>query len=472
MGPVTWDQAKASVARSFRVNQGGWALQTALGELGLSAPIAPRLPAVGLHPPTERAALANVEATLTWAEAWRRRAEPCLIWEDRSWASLGRQSLPIRLQPETPAHAARIAGQASDFARLTARMKALLEDSEPAWRHSGNEPVVAGEASVRLAGGEEPRAAFAGEDGAGPGDVAVQTAGGEAAGDEAAAEAGLGAVEVAVQATGGEAAAASEGGAFLGALRRGASALAELSETEFGQLRGMVAWLEAHPGSGLYPRQLPVRGVDSKWLDRHRVLVAGLVGALTGLPDLGLAKPPPLVRGRLLDGALAKGAPLDFSAPPVEWDRLGLEPRAVLIVENLQSLLALPGDEGSGLAAFHGGGYAVDLLGGIGWLKEAPVLYWGDLDVDGLAILNRLRHHLPHVASVMMDLATLEEFADLSVGQPPRPAASLDRLTPAEQAAYRELQASGRRLEQERIPWGTACARLLQARPRHRSGGE
>jgi hypothetical protein len=446
VGPLVWDQAKASVARSFRMNQGRWALQTALGELGLSAPITPRLPAVGLHPPTERAALANVEAALTWAEAWRRRAEPCLIWEDRSWASLGHQSLPVRLQPETPADAARIAGRARDFARLTARMRMLLGDSDPAWRHPGNEPGVAG---------EEPGAAFAAEDGAGPGGVAVQAAGGEVVRDEAPVEAGLGA----------RAAAARDGGAVWGALRRGASALAALSETEFVQLRGMGAWLEARPESGLSPRQLPVRGVDSKWLDRPRGLVAGLVGALTGLPDLGLAKPPPLVRGRLLDDTLAKGAPLDFSAPPVEWDRLGLEPRAVVIVENLQSLLALPADEGCGLAAFHGGGYAVDLLGGIGWLKETPVLYWGDLDADGFAILNRLRHHLPHAASVMMDLATLEEFTDLAVGPPLRPAASLDRLTPAEQAAYQELHTSGRRLEQERIPWETACARLLQARP-------
>src|SRR6266403_3144057 len=32
----------------------------------------------------------------------------------------------------------------------------------------------------------------------------------------------------------------------------------------------MLVWLEAHPRSGLYPRQLPVPGLHTKWLARNR----------------------------------------------------------------------------------------------------------------------------------------------------------------------------------------------------------
>lgn len=51
---------------------------------------------------------------------------------------------------------------------------------------------------------------------------------------------------------------------------------------------------------------------------------------------------------------------------------------------------------------------------------QAPVVYWGDLDSDGFAILHRLPTHLPEVASVLMDVETLIDHRDLWVPDPHR----------------------------------------------------
>ncbi|MDR1392886.1 MAG: DUF2220 family protein [Bifidobacteriaceae bacterium] len=240
--------------------------------------------------------------------------------------------------------------------------------------------------------------------------------------------------------------------------------LADLAEADFTRLQAVIEWLVNHPDSGLYARQVPVREIDSKWLERHGGVVRSLVQGLSGRDKLGLTlKPSALLRGRLLDGALANGGPLDFAAPVPQWDALKPVPRVALILENLQSLLALPAWPGSGLVALHGGGYAVDLLGGIVWLKTVPLYYWGDLDGHGFAILNRLRSHLPGVVSLMMDQPTLSDHADLAVPDPNPVTAKLPHLTDAEQAAYLELQSSGRRLEQERVPWDEALRHLARA---------
>jgi hypothetical protein len=39
------------------------------------------------------------------------------------------------------------------------------------------------------------------------------------------------------------------------------------------------------------------------------------------------------------------------------------------------------------------------------------VLYWGDLDTHGFAILDELRAHCPHAESLLMNRATFLELA-------------------------------------------------------------
>ena len=51
-----------------------------------------------------------------------------------------------------------------------------------------------------------------------------------------------------------------------------------------------------------------------------------------------------------------------------------------------------------------------EVLAQAAWLRQCHVHYWGDIDTHGFAILDRLRAHLPHARSLLMDRATLLEF--------------------------------------------------------------
>jgi hypothetical protein len=247
-------------------------------------------------------------------------------------------------------------------------------------------------------------------------------------------------------------------------LRALATTIGELPDDEFTRLRDAVTWFAAHQESGLHARQVPVRGLDSKWVERHKKLLSGLLLALTGDGDLGLAGADPLLRLRFLDPSLAPGrALLDVSAPVAELNRLPVRPTTVYVFENLQCVLSMP--ETPGAVVVFGQGSAANLVAELSWLPDTPVRYWGDLDIDGFAILSRLRANLP-VTSVMMDPDTLAAFRDLAVPDPNAGASrAVDNLTPAELEAFQALARDGLRLEQERIPWEHALAQLGATSP-------
>ncbi|MGL4340605.1 MAG: Wadjet anti-phage system protein JetD domain-containing protein [Rhodoglobus sp.] len=83
------------------------------------------------------------------------------------------------------------------------------------------------------------------------------------------------------------------------------------------------------------------------------------------------------------------------------------------------------------------------------------MVYWGDLDTHGFAILDRVRAHLPAARSVLMDRESLLAHQDRWGREPKPTAALLPRLEPAEAALYEDLvsdrYAPAVRLEQERI---------------------
>ena len=112
----------------------------------------------------------------------------------------------------------------------------------------------------------------------------------------------------------------------------------------------------------------------------------------------------------------------------------------------------------------QGSGYAVSVFERIDWLRGVPVLYWGDLDSHGFAILHRLRTHLPAVTSVLMDEETLVAHRDLWVREEKPHRGAFDTLTGQEARALARVRTDGDvRLEQERIPWEVARARLEEA---------
>jgi hypothetical protein len=245
------------------------------------------------------------------------------------------------------------------------------------------------------------------------------------------------------------------------------------------QLLATVAWIDQRQTPGMYLRQVDVPGVDTKFIGRHK-------GVLTDLLDQQLdanridpeardfearfrfRRKPAYVRFRCRASYDGVGESA-FTELTVRAEELAVPPPGVArayIVENEVTYLAFP------LAAdamvIFGGGYAVDVLESLAWLAALDVSYWGDIDTHGFAILNRLRHHVPHARSILMDRATLLAHREQWVREPTPTAVTLGLLDAAEQAVYRDLVTGefgpAVRLEQERISFAS-IERALAAWP-------
>lgn len=228
-----------------------------------------------------------------------------------------------------------------------------------------------------------------------------------------------------------------------------------LPRTDFDRLLLTAKWLLENPTSGLFIRELPIRGIDSKWLGNHR----GLVQKLLGRPDLGLRQPPETARVRFLDPTLSPSGITDLSAPLDQLDELDVGGARILIVENLQTFLAFP--RMSRVIAVDGGGDKVQVLSQISWVRQRPCVYWGDLDSHGFRILSRARQAGLKLESCLMNSETLLAFKDLWV-QEPNPFRTEPRgLTKEENLTLKTLKESDYpRLEQERISWRYALRSL------------
>ncbi len=260
--------------------------------------------------------------------------------------------------------------------------------------------------------------------------------------------------------------------------------LADYTDADYARLQTTLAWMLTHPASGLYVRQLPLEGVDTKWLEKRRGLIVDLLGLLRGGEDgtdfyaaCGLVRTPHRVRMRVLCPALRAqvGGLRDIEAPVEELATIQLTPQVLLMVENQETGVALP--DMNGVVAFMRLGGAVSTLDAIPWLKGCPAVYWGDIDTHGLAILARARRVFPSARSVMMDAATLQRYAELTVQEPVQHVdAELAELTAEERDVFGGLR-SGRwgvklRLEQERITWPDALEALqatIQEARQHRA---
>jgi len=235
---------------------------------------------------------------------------------------------------------------------------------------------------------------------------------------------------------------------------------------EWQRLTAAYRWLDDHRGSGRYLREITAPGVDTKFAERHRSVLGQLLGVPTTtggfLAGLGLRNKPEFTRLRLHPGLGVLPPASELALRHDELPRLDLHVLRALIVENEITYLSVPiPPEG---VVVWGKGFDVDRAGALPWLRDADVIYWGDLDTHGFAILNRLRAWMPQAHSVLMDLETLLAHQDRWVSEKTPTSARLDRLTPDESAVYAALVEDHLgvklRLEQERIDWAWAESRL------------
>lgn len=255
-------------------------------------------------------------------------------------------------------------------------------------------------------------------------------------------------------------------------------ALADYSDVDFERLLSLMVWLSEHPASGLQLRQLPIAGLDTKWVEQRRGLIIDLMQCRLTQPSgdqtgrdlhalLGLARQPTRMRLRLLGDDLRRrvGGLCDIEAPVEELAALPIAPRLAFVVENLESGLALPAVAGA--VALLKLGHAVSLLRLLPWLRASRVMVWGDIDTHGFAILDRVRVGLPQAESILMDLNTLLSHRDLWVEEPrPYDGPALERLREPERQVFDGLSQGSWgvrvRLEQERLPWPLVLSTLGQ----------
>ncbi|NIA00531.1 DUF3322 domain-containing protein [Massilia sp. CCM 8734] len=258
---------------------------------------------------------------------------------------------------------------------------------------------------------------------------------------------------------------------LAGWLARRALAVMEQSEA-WERILAILEWFVAHPRPGLYLRQLDIAGVDSKFIETRKAMLAELLdlvlppdaidanafGARQFEARYGLLSKPALLRFRVLDPAHAIGGLSDLAVPLAQFVALQTRVRRVFITENEINGLAFP--QMPDAMVIFGGGYGVERLAGVGWLATREVFYWGDIDTHGFAILDRLRAGVPRARSILMDSAGLmahralwgEEDADKRfTGQPTRLAR--DELALFE-ALRDDVFGERIRMEQERLSYG------------------
>ena len=237
-------------------------------------------------------------------------------------------------------------------------------------------------------------------------------------------------------------------------------------DTEMPQLVAAYVWLDGHRQSNRYLREISAPGVDTKFAERHRAVLASMLDvpatASGFLSGLGLRARPDLVRMRPAP-SLGLPAPLtELAVRSEELLELSIEPRTAIVIENEITYLSV--DVPVDGVVIWGKGFEVDRVGRLPWLVNAEIVYWGDIDTYGFAILDRLRARLPQTRSVLMDRETLLAHTDRWVTEDHPATTSLTRLTPTERDLYTELVGDGLgdriRLEQERIDWHWVEQRL------------
>lgn len=235
----------------------------------------------------------------------------------------------------------------------------------------------------------------------------------------------------------------------------------------------VFGWMLSHPAPGIYLREIPLPGIDSKFVESQQGLLKEWLAAL-GIPGregersfaarYGFREKPKIWRIRILDrDHFIQG----FSDLTLAHDELAKWRPGIknwIIIENDITALSMPPLPHT--AVIFGRGYGFDGLQEFSWLFDSQVYYWGDLDTHGLAILSQFRALFPHTRSLLMDEPTLLEHQDQWAQEPSPCHAVLEHLDPDEQHLYNELTngtyGHSIRLEQERISWPWAMRRIAE----------
>lgn len=198
------------------------------------------------------------------------------------------------------------------------------------------------------------------------------------------------------------------------------SSLANLAWIDFERMVAVCKWFCDNRNSRLLTRQIPIRGIDTRWFEIHTPLLLDFLRDYLELNpyrkdllQLGLVPPPALIRLVIFDAELrAKVGGLKILAASIsELNELNLRPERIVFMDNLPTAVALPDIKGTIgiITPFH----HVRETCRINWVAQAHCQYLGSVDLRSFAVLHNLRLYLPNIESVLMDEQTLLSNQDL-----------------------------------------------------------
>lgn len=245
------------------------------------------------------------------------------------------------------------------------------------------------------------------------------------------------------------------------------------------ELLEVCSFLQKNPKPNLYIRELSIRGIDTKFIQKNRAVIDMFLQtilddnsydkSLERLSENGFEKKygfkfeEPLIRFRILDKSLYICGLSDMSLPLSEFKKLQIESKNIFIVENKITTLSFPNIPSS--IVIFGKGYGVSILKNVSWMGDKNIFYWGDIDMDGFAILSQVKGYFPKTKSLMMNREVLETFKGMAISSTQKSYKNLEFLNDEERLLYERLHKDfykeNFRLEQEKIPFEYIISRVI-----------
>ncbi|MCP4407687.1 MAG: hypothetical protein GY807_07980 [Gammaproteobacteria bacterium] len=256
-------------------------------------------------------------------------------------------------------------------------------------------------------------------------------------------------------------------------------------DQDWSRLMSVVAFFKANPMPNRYLRELDIPGLDTKFIEQRKGLIAELLDAVLpaeafvpGIAGLashgferryGLKYDEATIRFRWLDTGIMQyyAGQDDLSVPLSRFLKLNPPCRRVFITENKINGLSFPQMPESMIV--FGLGYGVSSLKNVEWLHSKEIYYWGDIDTHGFSMLSQLRGYFSGVKSLLMDRNTLERFqgAWVQEQETKRFIGEPENLSDSERQLYHLLRDNRLgeriRLEQERIVFEYLTQRLSRS---------
>lgn len=242
------------------------------------------------------------------------------------------------------------------------------------------------------------------------------------------------------------------------------NSLTTMDDDDFSRFVAVCKWLCHNKNSHALIRQIPVRGVDTRWFEEHRFYILNLMRKYLELNplrkdllQLGLVPPPQTVRIVLLDKALRSrlGGLRDIGLTVSDLAKLDIAPRKVIFFDDLSTALSLPDVQSSVAIALPS---RLSDLCTVPWITAAQTIYMSGIQMRSFAILNNLRVYLPNTECLTLNKDVfiadrdLWSFDDIEIEE----LNSSMALTMDETILYNMLAAgvfgTCARLPQERMP--------------------